>query len=176
VGLFWDVPEAVADWAGGVVVNLPPRWLRSETLLAKQTAVACPEVAEIHRRFVNLSSGELSDAAKSAPIPAPDGTASKNKLTNALETVGGETEENDSFLGLVVSPVLITAALPALSAAAGTALGAWLGARSGRRVRVKIGDIEAEAHTREEVETLLARAQEIQQQIAQRNQQPKVIP
>src|SRR5215471_11588653 len=28
-----------------------------------------------------------------------------------------------------------------------TALGAWLGARLGRKVRIKVGDIEAEAHT-----------------------------
>lgn len=54
----------------------------------------------------------------------------------------------------------------------GTAIGAWLHARYGRKVRLKIGEIEAEAQTVEEVETLLARAQEIQQ----RNQPPKVIP
>jgi len=41
-------------------------------------------------------------------------------------------------------------------------------ARYGRKVRLKIGEIEAEAQTREEVEKLLARAQEIQQ----RNQPP----
>jgi hypothetical protein len=64
------------------------------------------------------------------------------------------------------------AVVPALCAA----LGAWLGSRNGRKVRIKIGDIEAEAQTREDVEALLARAQEIQQQIAQRNQAPKVIP
>jgi hypothetical protein len=46
-----------------------------------------------------------------------------------------------------------------------------LASRSGRRkVRLKIGDIEAEAQTVKEVEKLLARAQEMQ-----RSNQPKVI-
>lgn len=54
----------------------------------------------------------------------------------------------------------------------GTVVGAWLHARYGRKVRLKIGDIEAEAQSMAEVEQLLARAQEIQQ----RNQPPKIIP
>ena len=67
---------------------------------------------------------------------------------------------------------LIVAAVPALC----TALGAWLGSRNGRTVSMKIGDIEVKAHTREDVEELLARPQEIQSEIQQRNQAPKVIP
>jgi hypothetical protein len=51
-----------------------------------------------------------------------------------------------------------------------TAVGVWLHARYGRKVRVKIGEIEAEAQTVEDVEKLLDRAQEMQQ----RNQ-PKAI-
>jgi hypothetical protein len=45
----------------------------------------------------------------------------------------------------------------------GTAVGAWLHARYGRRVRLKIGEIEAEAQTVAEVENLLKRAGEFQQ-------------
>ena len=52
----------------------------------------------------------------------------------------------------------------------GTAVGVWLHAKYGRRVRLKVGDIEAEAQTAEQVEKLLARALEIQQ-----HNQPKVI-
>src|SRR5262249_25638002 len=63
----------------------------------------------------------------------------------------------------------------AIAPAVCTALGVWLGSRNGRKVRIKIGDIEAEAQTREDVEALLARAQEIQKQIAQRKEQPKQI-
>lgn len=54
--------------------------------------------------------------------------------------------------------------------AMGTCLGAWLHARYGRRVRVKVGDLEAEAQTPEEVEKLLSKAQEIQQ----RNEPKKI--
>jgi len=52
----------------------------------------------------------------------------------------------------------------------GTAAGAWLHARYGRKVRLKVGEVEAEAQTVEEVERLIARALEAQQQ-----SRPKVI-
>jgi len=55
-------------------------------------------------------------------------------------------------------------ALPSLGL--GGVFGVWLQARSGRRVRLKVGEIEVEAQTVEEVERLLACAQEI----LQRNQ------
>lgn len=45
--------------------------------------------------------------------------------------------------------------------ALGTVIGAWLHARYGRKVRLKIGEIEAEAQTVEEVERLLGHAEEI---------------
>jgi hypothetical protein len=45
----------------------------------------------------------------------------------------------------------------------GTIVGAWLHARYSRKVRLKVGDIEAEAQTVPEVEALLARARELQQ-------------
>jgi hypothetical protein len=47
----------------------------------------------------------------------------------------------------------------------GTVVGAWLHARYGRKVRLKIGDVEAEAQTIEEVQELLRRAEEFQQRI-----------
>ena len=45
----------------------------------------------------------------------------------------------------------------------GTALGAWLQARYGRKVRVKFDGIEIEAQTPEQVETLLARLEGLRQ-------------
>ena len=44
-----------------------------------------------------------------------------------------------------------------------TALGAWLHAHYGGKVRIKVGDIEAEARTVEELESVLAKAQEIKE-------------
>ncbi len=65
--------------------------------------------------------------------------------------------------------IIITIAV-ALGPTLGTALGAWLHARYGRKVRLKIGEIEAEAQTPEEVEKLILQAVEIQKRNA-----PKVI-
>src|SRR5271168_1074130 len=45
----------------------------------------------------------------------------------------------------------------------GTELGAWLQAQYGRKVRVKFDDIEIEAQTPEQVETLLARLEVLRQ-------------
>ena len=47
-------------------------------------------------------------------------------------------------------------ALPTL----GAAFAAWIGARSGRKVRVKVGDIEVEAGTAAEASALLQQAQQ----------------
>ncbi len=54
----------------------------------------------------------------------------------------------------------------------GTAVGVWLQGKYGRKVRLKIGEIEAEAQTVEEVEKLIDRALELQE----RNQPRKVTP
>ena len=60
--------------------------------------------------------------------------------------------------------------LKVLAPGAAAVLGAWLHARYGRKVRLKVGEIEAEAQSVEDVEKLLARVQEIQH-----SNQPKVI-
>ena len=41
-------------------------------------------------------------------------------------------------------------------------IGAWVHARVGRSVRLKVGDVEAEAHTSEEVEQLVGKGHELQ--------------
>ncbi len=76
-------------------------------------------------------------------------------------------ELNLDPLNLGSLPLAVAAALgPTL----GAALGAWLHARYGRKVRLKIGEIEAEAQTPEEVEKLIAEALVIQERNA-----PKII-
>lgn len=78
---------------------------------------------------------------------------------------GSEIVSSGAYLGqfLVIAPTTIGPLL-------GTVLGAWLHARYRRKVRLKIGDIEAEAQTEEQIEKLLQRAEEFQ-----RRNQPKVI-
>jgi hypothetical protein len=51
---------------------------------------------------------------------------------------------------------------PAVIAASAAVCGAWVTARYGRKVRLKIGDVEAEGRTVEEIEGLLKRAAEFQ--------------
>ena len=52
---------------------------------------------------------------------------------------------------------------PILDPVFGTELGAWLQAQYGRKVRVKFDDIEIEAQSPEQVETLLARLEGLRQ-------------
>jgi hypothetical protein len=61
-----------------------------------------------------------------------------------------------------VGEFIITLA-PILGPVFGTELGAWLQAQYGRKVRVKFDDIEIEAQTPEQVETLLARLEVLRQ-------------
>jgi hypothetical protein len=55
-----------------------------------------------------------------------------------------------------VGQYLITLGPPVIAAIAAVA-GAWVQARFGRKVRLKFGDVEAEARTPEEIEELLKR-------------------
>ncbi|WP_186188064.1 hypothetical protein [Burkholderia gladioli] len=68
---------------------------------------------------------------------------------DSAEAVGGFTGE---------IAVLIQAVSPLLTGI----LGAWLQSRAGRKVRLKVGDIEVEARTVEEADQLLQRAQALQ--------------
>ena len=57
----------------------------------------------------------------------------------------------------------ITTLAPILDPVFGAELGAWLQAQYGRKVRVKFDDVEIEAQTPEQVETLLARLEALRQ-------------
>ena len=74
-------------------------------------------------------------------------------------------------LAVVIPPYLgdFTIKLVAtVGPALGTLIGAWLHARYGRKVRLKIGDIEAEAQNVEQVEKLLRQADQFQQRSQQK--------
>jgi len=64
-----------------------------------------------------------------------------------------------TLLGKFIIPLTQTLGPPFF-----TLLGAWLTARYGRSVRLKIGDVEAQARTVEEVEKLLDSAKKFQQE------------
>jgi len=58
--------------------------------------------------------------------------------------------------------LLLAVVLPLLISAF-TAVFAWLRARYGRKVRLKVGEIEIEAQTAEQVKTLLNHVEEVHQ-------------
>jgi hypothetical protein len=61
-------------------------------------------------------------------------------------------------LGYPLAEFVIKTLAPAVIPAAAAVCGAWVQARYGRRVRLKIGDVEAEGRTTAEVEDLLKQA------------------
>jgi hypothetical protein len=71
-----------------------------------------------------------------------------------MQAAGGVSGGLSGLLGIV---------LPATMPVVGTIIGAWLTVRNGRKVRVKIGDVEVEAGTAEEVERLLEQALKIKE-------------
>jgi len=78
-----------------------------------------------------------------------------------LRPLPANQSSNRTLSGVAEVP-LILPYVTVLAAPLGAALGVWLKERYGRKVRLKVGDIEAEAGTTEEIEKLLARAQELQ--------------
>jgi hypothetical protein len=92
----------------------------------------------------------LQDARSVAhAIRAAGGTS----ITPALTVMG----RMEGGVAAIASYVLHVA--QAVAPILGPALGAWLQGRAGRKLRLKVGDVEVEARTPEEIEQLLQRAQ-----------------
>jgi hypothetical protein len=72
--------------------------------------------------------------------------------------------------GLTGEFILTITALASVVTPIATLTGAWLHARLGRKVRLKIGDVEAEAQTVEDVKRLLDQAEQLK-----RRNSPKMI-
>ena len=107
-----------------------------------------PPVCELQKEL-----GEFDDRTRSVSAEIRLEAA----FNNAIPPLSG-----DFVLKLVssVGPVL------------GVAVGSWLRGRYGRKVRLKIDGIEAEASTPEDVEKLLNKAQEIRE----RNEPKRIFP
>jgi hypothetical protein len=70
--------------------------------------------------------------------------------------------DSATVTGYPLAEFIIKELGPNLITALAAAAGVWISGRSGRKVRLKVGDIEVEARTIEEVEQLLKRAQAVQ--------------
>jgi hypothetical protein len=72
-----------------------------------------------------------------------------------------ESVDASSFLkgGFTIVQSVASAAVPAI--------GAWLLGRAGRKVRLKVGDIEAEAHSVSEIQELLKQADKVRPRVTE---------
>jgi len=114
-------------------------------------------------------------------IPAPDDLrvndpafqAELRDVTASLRMTGAEFSTMQLSLHAVgaldyqLAEFAIKSLGPAVVAGAAGVLGTWIGARSGRKLRVKIGDVKAEAHTPEEIAALLTQAAEFRRSAGQ---------
>ncbi len=108
----------------------------------------------------------IENAPDEAPTFSAEGQAALWKVVSALHDhhVDADTPvmARDSadavggYTGEIV--VLLQAVSPVLTGI----LGAWLQSKTGRKVRLKVGDVEVEARTVSEAEKLLERAQALQ--------------
>jgi hypothetical protein len=86
------------------------------------------------------------------------------EFSNSLRTAGvvffqrARAFDADGASGYSLAEFAITTLGPAVISAVAALCGAWVQARNGRRVRIKIGDVEVEGRTIEEIESLLNRA------------------
>lgn len=101
---------------------------------------------------------ELKEASR--VLKAESGVSVMEMMT-LRKAVGAGSEHLGQFL--VVAGPAVAAAISAVSAA-------WLQGRFGRKARLKVGDIEAEARTLEEVEKLVKLAEESQARSAKDGQ------
>jgi hypothetical protein len=71
------------------------------------------------------------------------------------------TFDSSAAQGYPIAQYAIQYLGPAALSALAAAITVWVQGRSGRKIRLKVGDIEAEARTIEEIEQLLPRALEL---------------
>lgn len=115
---------------------------------------------------------EIEIRLKRAPDDPPENDASFQKelgiFRSALHSGGirysqrAMAFDSATAVGYPLAEFIIKELGSAAIGVIGTAVGAWISGRHGRKMRLKVGDIEVEARTIEEVEQLLLRARELQ--------------
>jgi hypothetical protein len=105
----------------------------------------------------------LQRASDDPAVNAPEfqkelgGVSKSLHSANVKYTVRGMTFDSVDALGFQLPEFVVTLAPGAIGAVAGIC-GAWVQARYGRKVRLKIGDVEAEGRSVDEIASLLKRA------------------
>ena len=78
------------------------------------------------------------------------------------------TFDADGAAGYSLGQYFISLA-PVAGPVIGVAVGAWITARSGRKLRIKVGDIELEAHSPAEIDHLMAKTITLKAQLAEQD-------
>jgi len=119
------------------------------------------DVQLIHQHSADEITLELCPAADEPPVHAPELRAEVDEFSRALRLTGATFSQLiislhavDAFDYPSASFLITTLAPPALTAVAGIA-GAWIHARAGRKIRLRVGAVEVEASTTKEIEQLL---------------------
>ena len=115
---------------------------------ATLTFVPAPEEVGVAERTVPIDARLGRDAGAFAPA---------SRMGRAGALFGAPIGRGRAGPGTIIAgPLELLSALGTpVVAAAGAAAVAWITARNGRKVKLKIGDTEAEARTKEEVVELL---------------------
>lgn len=157
------------------------RWLQGRESARKEVSGAIDNYANALKLDELIFSISLIPAADDPPLKAPAYQAELQKFEQSLTSKGIIVEEysiclregwsaepsTTTYLGDFAIKVLGTIGPPIIAAIAG-----WLHGRAGRKVHLKVGEIEVDAPTIKEVEVLLARVQEMRES----NEKQKLIP
>jgi hypothetical protein len=120
---------------------------------------------------------DLQRAPDDASVNEPGFQNELREFSKSLRTAGVTFSQRamafDSVdaLGFPLAEFVIKTLSPAVIPAAAAVCGAWVQARYGRKVRLKIGDVEAEGRTTKEIENLLRQAESFRGKVHSR--QPK---
>lgn len=107
--------------------------------------------------------GDGSMAVYLLPEPNDDRAeteASMDEVVSSLEAVGVTPAEIGRAMWTEITPFLrvFDDVTHAILPVVGTVLGAWLTSRNGRKVRLQVGEVNAEANSVVEIQELLDRA------------------
>jgi hypothetical protein len=125
---------------------------------------------------MNQSNGEGLQEIRIRLLRTPDDPPERdpafqqelNQFKDSLRSAGipysqrGMAFDSAAATGYPLAELIIKELGPAAVGVLGTAVGAWISGRHGRKVRLRIGDIEAEGRTKEEVIELLNHARTLQ--------------
>ena len=110
----------------------------------------------------------LVRASEDPPVNDPAFQKELRAFSSMLHSAGvrysqrGMAFDSVAMTGYPLAEFIIKELGPAAIGVIGTAVGAWISGRNGRKLRLKVGDIEVEARTPEEVAQLLQQAAALQ--------------